>query len=194
MAIAETVAAALETKGWCVVDDALPATPAAGLARECNDGVSQFKPAGTGRRGTFHRDATMRSDAIRWIDGTFPEGAHYLAAMEALRSELNRRLLLGLFDYECHYARYVPGARYRKHVDAFAGERNRVLSTVFYLNADWREEEGGELLLYEGDALIETVLPRHNRLVVFLSERFPHEVKPATRARHSIAGWFRVRS
>jgi len=27
--------------------------------------------------------------------------------------------------------------------------------------------------------------------VIFLSERFPHEVLPAKKKRHSIAGWFR---
>jgi SM-20-related protein len=29
-------------------------------------------------------------------------------------------------------------------------------------------------------------------VVIFLSERIPHEVLPATRDRYSIAGWFRV--
>jgi SM-20-related protein len=29
-------------------------------------------------------------------------------------------------------------------------------------------------------------------LVVFLSDRFPHEVRQASRLRYSIAGWFRV--
>jgi len=27
---------------------------------------------------------------------------------------------------------------------------------------------------------------------VFLSDKFPHEVLPAKKKRHSIAGWFRV--
>jgi len=31
-----------------------------------------------------------------------------------------------------------------------------------------------------------------NRLVIFLSEEFPHEVLPANTHRYSIAGWFRV--
>ena len=36
------------------------------------------------------------------------------------------------------------------------------------------------------------VLPKKGTFVVFLSEDFPHEVLPATRTRHSVAGWFRV--
>jgi SM-20-related protein len=116
--------------------------------------------------------------------------------METLRGFLNGRLFLGLFDYECHYARYAPGAFYSKHVDAFGGDRSRVLSTVFYLNENWRAADAGELLLYEegGETQLESVTPLHNRLVLFLSERFPHEVRPATCKRHSIAGWFRVKS
>ncbi|HDX9011350.1 TPA: 2OG-Fe(II) oxygenase, partial [Aeromonas dhakensis] len=36
------------------------------------------------------------------------------------------------------------------------------------------------------------VSPRGGRLVLFLSEEFPHEVLPANQERYSIAGWFRV--
>lgn len=192
--LSERIATALEEKGWCVMDDALPEALVAALALECGDPAGAFKPAGTGRRSDYQRDGSVRSDAIRWIDGSLQAGTRYLETMEALRSALNSRLFLGLFDYECHYARYAPGAFYGKHLDAFSGARNRVLSTVLYLNQDWRKDEGGELLLYTAEGLAEAVLPQQNRLVVFLSERFPHEVKPATRERHSIAGWFRVRS
>jgi SM-20-related protein len=45
----------------------------------------------------------------------------------------------------------------------------------------------------DGETLLETVMPAHNRLVLFLSERFPHEVMPTNRPRHSIAGWFRIK-
>jgi SM-20-related protein len=40
--------------------------------------------------------------------------------------------------------------------------------------------------------VIEKVVPQMGTLVVFLSERFPHEVLPAHADRYSIAGWFRV--
>jgi SM-20-related protein len=113
--------------------------------------------------------------------------------MEMLRVGINRRLFLGLFDYECHFARYAPGSFYKKHVDAFRGRSNRVLSTVFYLNPQWGSADGGELLIYSGDGQVEaSVKPTMGTLVVFLSETVPHEVLPAARLRHSIAGWFRV--
>jgi SM-20-related protein len=196
-AMAEHLAAALALQGYCVIDEALPAELAGKLASTCVAAPADaFKAAGIGRLHAHQRDASIRSDAIRWLEPERDPDAAYVDTMEGLRVALNRELFLGLFDYECHYARYEPGAFYRRHVDAFAGQKNRVLSTVLYLNRDWREGEGGELLIYERDAAVplERVLPHYNRLIVFLSERFPHEVLPATRARHSIAGWFRVRS
>ena len=83
-----------------------------------------------------------------------------------LRLELNKRLFLGLFDYECHFARYAPGGFYKKHRDAFVGDSNRILSTVLYLNPGWRAEWGGELLMYEdlNDAVVARILPRYGNL------------------------------
>jgi SM-20-related protein len=53
--------------------------------------------------------------------------------------------------------------------------------------------DGGELVMYnESDELLETVKPKEDRLVVFLSDKFPHEVLKAKEKRYSIAGWFRV--
>ena len=96
---------------------------------------------------------------------------------------------MGLFDFECHFARYRQGDYYQKHLDAFSGRSNRVLTTVSYLND---VSQGGELALYsEQDQLISTFLPKACSLIVFESERFPHEVLPAVDTRYSIAGWFR---
>ncbi|WP_255856521.1 2OG-Fe(II) oxygenase [Marinobacterium rhizophilum] len=39
---------------------------------------------------------------------------------------------------------------------------------------------------------MERVEPCYGTLVVFLSDRFPHEVLPARRQRLSLAGWYRV--
>ncbi|MEY4641582.1 MAG: hypothetical protein RLZZ227_1576 [Pseudomonadota bacterium] len=186
---------ALDLRGYCILDDALPASLAAALAQECAAGAQGFKAAGVGRLQDHQLDTRIRSDDIHWLDAVTAASSAYLELMDALRGALNRRLFLGLFDYECHYSRYAPGAFYRKHHDAFAGNRNRVLSTVFYLNEGWCDAEAGELLLYaeDGEAVLETILPAHNRLVLFLSERFLHEVLPTSRARHSIAGWFRIK-
>jgi hypothetical protein len=74
--LAEQIASALEGKGWCVVDDALPDSVAVALARECSDErTAGFKLAGVGRRNDYQHDAAVRSDAICWIDPSLEAGA-----------------------------------------------------------------------------------------------------------------------
>ncbi len=172
------------------------------LARDRND----FKIAGIGRALEHQVNPFVRTDEIIWVDkeGLASEGSPlraYLDWMENLRLALNRRLFLGLFDYECHYARYDKGAFYKKHFDAFKANRNRVVSTILYLNPSWQAEDGGELVLYKpagalepDQEILETVQPLFGRMVIFLSEDFPHEVLPSNKPRYSLTGWFRLSS
>ncbi len=193
--IFDTVADQLEQRGYAIVPQALPTETVDALFVELKQlREGDFKPAGIGRQDDFQVNRFVRSDEICWLNGESPAAAGFLAWMEALREGLNRRLFLGLFDYEAHYASYPTGAFYKKHVDAFKGRSNRVLSTVFYLNPQWQSNDGGALVLYDenDEREIERVLPEYGKLVIFLSEVFPHEVLPAERERNSIAGWFRV--
>ncbi len=154
-----------------------------------------FQRAGIGRQTDRHIDNAYRTDAIHWLDRQHAAERAYLDWMEQLRRGLNRRLFLGLFDYECHFAHYAPGAFYKRHLDAFRGNTNRVLTTVYYLNPHWHEGDGGQLLIYRDEDSAEPFLrvpPQGGTLAVFLSDQFPHEVAPALRDRYSIAGWFRV--
>ncbi len=186
---------ALEETGYAILDDALPHDLAVALREE----AMQLKDeslihAGTGRNQGHNLDKQTRADLISWLEPDTEASSAYLMLMDSLREGINRRLYLGLFTYECHYARYAPGAFYKKHLDAFGGKRNRVLSTVYYLNPDWTSASKGELVLYTHDAkqAIRNVLPAFNRMIVFMSERFPHEVLPTLRQRYSVAGWFRI--
>lgn len=108
-----------------------------------------------------------------------------------MRVVLNRSFFLGLFDYECHYAKYQQGDFYKKHYDAFKGRSNRVFTTVLYLNTP---DSGGELIIYKPKSKqVEVCIkPLAGTLVIFESERFMHEVLPAGDERYSIAGWFRM--
>jgi len=138
-------------------------------------------------------DSTRRKDKIRWLEGEQKGEKLFLEFTEGLREYINRSLYLGLSYYEAHFALYEEGDFYEKHLDAFRGSKNRVVTTVYYLNDAWSEKDGGELLIYDEDnKLIESIKPSANTLVVFLSDKFPHEVLPAKKKRHSIAGWFRV--
>lgn len=154
---------------------------------------NDWHPAGIGRGEQYTQNTAVRRDRIRWLQPDEGIEQAYLSAMEELRLLVNRELFMGLFDYECHLAHYPPGAFYRKHLDAFKGRSNRRLTTVCYLNPDWRAVDGGQLILYgKNGQILETILPKAGKLVIFLSEVFIHEVAAGHRDRYSITGWYRV--
>lgn len=191
----EAIARDLLAQGYSIHPGALPET----LSRQLYQHLQgmpeqQFDPAGIGRDRQHTRSEAVRKDEICWITGESTAGQRWLQWAADLQTYLNRRLFLGLFSFESHFAHYGPGDYYKRHFDAFRGETNRTLSLVVYLNADWQANHGGELVLYR-DADDQTgirVIPSFGTIVTFLSEEFPHEVLPARSDRYSIAGWFRV--
>ena len=192
----QTVAEAIEREGWCVADGLLDAALVEALAAECRelDALSRLKPAAVGRGQRRRLAAAVRGDRTRWLDETFSEPqAAFLERMLALRDALNRRLLLGLHEFEAHYALYPAGAHYDRHRDRFRDDDARVLSAVLYLNRDWTEADAGALRLYLPDGSTHDILPVAGRLALFLSADFDHEVLAPARPRMSIAGWFRQR-
>lgn len=190
----------LQSKAWSVIPNALPPALAAALHQQLMSlDEEQFARAGVGRSNDFTLNSFVRRDEIRWIEGGTDAEKDWLQWSNRLRLFLNRRLFLGLFSFESHFAHYPPGAFYKKHVDAFKGNprqdtSNRVLSVVAYFNPGWLPEDGGELALYDEHQVepFLSVTPAFATLVVFLSEEVPHEVRPARRDRYSIAGWYRV--
>ena len=154
---------------------------------------TEFKRAGISSSKTQQIDRTKRSDKTLWIEEDSAVQSEYLAFAQGLREAVNTSLYMGLSYYEAHFALYEENDFYEKHLDAFKGSKNRVLTTVFYLNEAWEASDGGELCIYDADdTLVERVLPEQGTLVVFLSDKFPHEVLAAKKKRYSIAGWFRV--
>ncbi|MDH4147898.1 MAG: 2OG-Fe(II) oxygenase [Acidimicrobiia bacterium] len=207
----ERIVSALRRDGAVVVPDALPLVVLDGLRASCERrDDAAFVEAGVGRGADYRVLDDVRRDRILWLDPDDEAVRWYFAWADGLRLALNRMLFLGLFDYECHFARYPPGGFYRLHVDAFRGRGNRRVSSVLYLNADWTPADGGELVLYPavGVAVVaepatepavelgaaQIVAPRYGTLVLFLSEEIPHEVLPVGRERTSVAGWFRVKA
>jgi len=193
----EKVASDILEKGYSINPGLMPPTLSEELAshvRYMSD--QQFNPAGVGRSQDYQLNQFVRSDSICWISGDSEAGRNWLDWSGQLQNYLNRRLYLGLFSFESHFAHYQPGDFYKRHLDAFKGQANRVLSLVAYLNPGWMPDEGGELVLYtdQQDQQGIRVTPGLGTFVVFLSEEFPHEVLPASRDRFSIAGWFRLNS
>jgi SM-20-related protein len=177
-----------------VLRDALP-EPAWRCLRaeaEALHAAAAFAPARVGRAQGRQRDDAVRGDSTCWLNEDLAAGGAYLRWMDGLRRSLNRELFLGLAEFEAHYAHYPPGAFYRRHVDRHRDSNARVVSAVFYLNPDWRAEDGGELRLEDaGGSPLLTLSPQGGTLLLFMSDDMPHEVLAAARARWSIAGWFR---
>ncbi|MBT5330484.1 MAG: 2OG-Fe(II) oxygenase [Porticoccaceae bacterium] len=188
------IARDLEAQGYSINPRALPDRLTRSLSyHHSHMEKGAFQTAGVGRTAGYRHDGRIRGDEICWITGESLAGNHWLKWTAELRRYLNHRLFLGLRTFESHFAHYAPNTFYRRHVDAFRGTSNRVLSLIIYLHQDWGIKDGGELIIYPSDAGSEaiSVLPHWGTIVVFLSEDFPHEVLPARRDRYSVAGWFR---
>lgn len=186
----------LAERKFSVQPDFFPPDLIAELLREvqASDQDGTLHQAGIGRGGNLQHQPDIRNDRTLWLNGESGAQNEYLRLMDALRTDFNRALTLGLFEFEAHYALYNAGGFYKKHVDSLHGQRNRIVSTVTYLTPAWREDDGGHLVLYdEADTELTRVLPRAGTLALFMSEDIPHEVLPPTRPRCSIAGWFRCR-
>jgi SM-20-related protein len=197
----ESISNDIIEKGYSIRPNALPNDLTSLLLQHIVELPSEnFKRAGVGRTKDHQVNDFIRTDEISWIINDSQASCAWLNWTESLQAYLNRRLFLGLFSFESHFAHYAKGDFYKKHKDAFRGEGNRVLSVVVYLNKHWLPSDGGELVIYDkkspASSVVDnskiTVIPSFGTIVVFLSEEFPHEVLPAKRDRYSIAGWFRL--
>jgi SM-20-related protein len=200
IAAIDRICAAIADEGCAIEADFLPQASVAALADEAHarDAAGEFHAAGVGRGATRVQRSDVRGDRILWLDRSLASSAQraFWQALDALRLALNETLLLGLFSFEGHYALYPPGAYYRRHRDQFRGAGSsdiRVISCAMYLNENWALADGGALRIYDGER-VRDVLPVAGTLVCFLSDRFEHEVLPATRERLALTGWFRRRA
>ena len=182
---------ALVDDGYAIIHDAINTTLCKNLYTLAKKSKN-YKRAGISARKKINPNA--RLDKILWLSEDNGVQSEFLSFSEGLKDFLNRELFIGITYFESHFALYEDGDFYEKHHDAFKGSKNRVVTLVCYLNEDWdSKSDGGELIMYdEEDNVLQKVIPEANTLVVFMSEKFPHEVLKAKRKRHSIAGWFRV--
>lgn len=183
---------ALVNDGYIVITDALDEKLSPSLKQFAKN-EPDFKRAGISGAGDLHLDNDRRRDKIHWLEHDAKVQSEFLDFADGLREHLNRELYLGLSYYESHFAIYEEGDFYEKHLDAFKNSKNRVVTTVYFLNEEWSDEDGGELIVYDAkDKLLAKILPKANTLIVFMSEKFPHEVLSTKKKRYSIAGWFRI--
>lgn len=186
----------LEKDGFCH----LPSLLDEKQIRELNSYIEQHKPefqaARVGSQGQRQRVESIRGDYTLWLDPSAPAEPiqpliHHL---NQLRERINARFYLGLQEYECHLAYYPPGTFYKKHLDRFEKNSSRRLSFIFYLNKEWKEEWGGELVTYDQQGkIIKMISPMPGSFVCFLSDEFPHEVRPSSHERRSLTGWMHTK-
>ena len=179
----------LAEDGYCLQEAFLGQS----LAAQAREEAVQIFAAGLGRAAMVGSAAQahseIRRDEICWLDPQQqpPAMTEFLARMEALRQDLNRYAYLGLRRMECHAAMYRPGGFYKAHKDVFVGKEARVVTFVYFLNPQWCPEHAGELQFIEPLSL--TVAPLMDRLVLFKSRDFLHQVLSTHADRYTLTGW-----
>ncbi|KCZ88335.1 2OG-Fe(II) oxygenase [Hyphomonas johnsonii] len=193
------IAGDLAARGWSWQPRLLPDDLTAALRAEVllRDAEQDLDPAGIGREDAFQLDRSVRRTRIAWMDGSSAAQRAFLAWAEPVRESLNRALLIGMFEFEACYVVYPEGGFYDRHLDSFAGARNRVLSLVVYLNEAWQPETGGALAIWPEGAdpaapPVAHIMPEAGGAVFMLSETVPHAVDVTHARRFAIAGWWRV--
>lgn len=189
-----TIADALAGVGWIVIPNFLSKEELQHLQQLASQRRDTFVAAGVGREAAHQVRQDIRGDAVLWIENDDAEMSEANQRMADLQTCLNRELFLGLAELEWHFARYPVGSFYQRHLDQHRNQDTRVVTVVQYLNDNWTEVDGGQLRIYLDDENHIDVTPHGGTLVVFLSNRFEHEVLPAQRERLSLTGWYRRRS
>ena len=120
----DNIADALGQQGFIQLQQFLPPWLAEQLLYEAKRlALVEFKPAGIGRHNSQQINSQVRTDSTLWLNGNSAPQQAYLNWMEQLRVGLNRRLFMGLFDFECHFSHYSRGDFYQRHLDAFKGNK-----------------------------------------------------------------------
>ena len=183
-------------KGYAICENFLPAETIFSLASEAKQRQAngELVAAKTGKNSKV-LNQEIRGDATLWLEESDSNTSiqAYFSQMHALKKAINQTLFMNLHELETHFAIYPIGGAYQKHLDQFANSENtRQISSILYLNENWQADDGGELRLYLNKNYID-ILPMSGKLVLFLSAKFWHEVRPAKRHRISLTGWLHTR-
>lgn len=172
------------------------------LSKSLSDGLQQnilqlqkdqlMTVAGIGNEAVKDQHQKMRGDKIYWMDKSHSNQyeQEFLQLAEDFIDRLNSTCYTGINGYEFHYAVYEEGSFYKRHRDQFQNDSNRKFSLINYLNDNWMEEDGGQLLVYQNEAT-QTIEPHAQTAVFFKSDEMEHEVSKANRSRMSITGWLK---
>ena len=193
MSTVEQVLQDLEIHGFSVIKNVIEAPELLKISGLFNQ---EFTPAKVGKVDGAQRVEEVRGDLTHWLDPANPpkELSSIMNLLGEIKASLNSQLFMGLKDFECHLSKYPAGTFYKKHTDRFEKDSSRSISFIFYLHEEWTNTDGGELLLYnKTNEVLEMILPKPGSMVIFLSEKFPHEVKKCLKERRSLTGWMHTK-
>ncbi|MFV8343539.1 2OG-Fe(II) oxygenase [Flavobacterium sp. XS2P39] len=154
--------------------------------------ASLLMAAGIGNSEKVSYDGAIRSDSIYWLDKKHNNAFEneFFTQIEAFILYLNESCYAGITGYEFHYSLYESGDFYLKHLDQFKNNPSRKYSMISYLNSDWKESDGGELLIHQLDNN-QKISPTQGKTVFFKSDELVHEVLVTQNTRMSITGWLK---
>ncbi|MEQ1553378.1 MAG: 2OG-Fe(II) oxygenase [Ferruginibacter sp.] len=154
------------------------------------DGLMTY--AGVGNAMVMDSNQQLRGDKIYWMDRSHDNvfEQQFLNQVESFIERLNCTCYTGINGYEFHYAIYGQGAGYKRHKDQFKNDSNRKYSLINYLNNNWLNDDGGQLLVYQNED-IQKIQPHSQTAVFFKSNELEHEVVKANRNRMSVTGWLK---
>jgi SM-20-related protein len=153
---------------------------------------NELVEAGIGNSDKLSFNSAIRSDAIYWLDKKHnnPFENEFFIQIEEFIKYLNISCFAGITGYEFHYSLYEKGDFYLKHLDQFKNNPSRKFSMISYLNSNWKESDGGELLIHQLDNN-QKIAPTQGKTVFFKSDELLHEVLVTQNTRMSITGWLK---
>jgi SM-20-related protein len=111
--------------------------------------------AGIGNDIVSDAHQKIRGDKIYWMDKSHSNifENEFLELVNDFVGHLNETCYTGINSYEFHYAVYEEGSFYKRHKDQFRNDSNRKYSLISYLNKNWKEEDGGQLQVYQAEEI-----------------------------------------
>jgi SM-20-related protein len=148
-----------------------------------------FRLGNIGKGISKKRVPEIRSDTIYWLENYSSDaGALIYCIYEELQKIMRREFFLPSKRFECHYAKYETGAKYRKHRDRHKRRPGRLITIVIYLSDC--PSTSGNLIVYDEKNQANRIQPKAGTIAVFDSS-FLHEVLEAEEERWSLTGWLR---
>jgi len=153
---------------------------------------SSMVPAGIGNTLIKDELQKMRSDKTSWLQDDSKNDAEieFMDMIRQFMGHLNRTCFTGLNAFEFHYALYETGTFYKRHTDQLRYDDNRKFSMITYLNENWKESDGGQLVIYQ-DGAAQQISPNNQKAIFFQSDVLEHEVVVAKQSRLSVTGWLK---